>query len=267
MKKHTREITEDDLHAYVDHQLPEDKQLAVKRLMHENPEVAMKVRKWQQQNKSLQALFPHESFTEVPERLHPTKIKNRPRGFRITPFALVASFVLMISSGFMGWFLNEHYQLGQQDSRQFVNSSISAYQVYTVDTRHPVEIGADQTEHMLAWLSKRLKHLISLPRLQTHGFELLGGRLLSMQKGSPAAQFMYENKKGERITYLVSKNTCYRNTNFNFKSTDDINTFYWMDSGVAYSVSGEVSRSNLLAISKDINQQVIQKTKNHIASL
>ena len=67
-----------------------------------------------------------------------------------------------------------------------------------------MEVDAGQEAHLMQWLSKRLGRQLVTPDLSGAGFRLMGGRLLPAEDG-PAAQFMYENGTGERLTlYLRS---------------------------------------------------------------
>lgn len=273
MKTPVRGIQEDDLHAYVDKQLSDDKRQAVEELMRKDPSIAAQIHQWQQQNEAIASYFDKKSFEEIPEQLNLAKLKTKTHQEEPKPqaqnryFALAASLFLMLASGLIGWFSHGALNSGQQNTSNFSNLAISAYEVFSVEVLHPVEVGADNKDHLLAWLSKRIDHSIKMPKLEKYGFKLLGGRLLSMQKGRPAAQFMFENKQGKRITWLVSKSAVYKDHAFFFKKEKSVNSFYWMDSKVAYSVSGELDRDILRELSQGIYQQINNQTENQLANL
>ncbi len=260
------DIHDDDLHAYVDNQLSEEKRHAVEKLMANNPEIATKVQQWQQQNQAIKAYFDKENFNDIPEQLDLNKLKSKSisnqknensKSARLPwYYAMAASVFLMLTSGLIGWFAHDALTPVEENRPDFANLAISAYEVFSVEVLHPVEVGADKKEHLVAWLSKRIDHPIKLPALEDYGYKLLGGRLLSMQEGRPAAQFMFENKQGKRITWLVSKSPIYKDHAFFFKNENKINSYYWMDSNIAYSVSGEMDRDNLHKLSKGIYQQI-----------
>jgi len=84
--------------------------------------------------------------------------------------------------------------------------AIAAHRTYSVEVRHPVEVDAGQEAHIVQWLSKRLGHQLIVPDLTVAGFRLMGGRLLPAEDG-PAAQFMYENGTGERLTSAAASAT------------------------------------------------------------
>ena len=50
-----------------------------------------------------------------------------------------------------------------------------AHATYSPEVRHPVEVGADQEAHLVAWLSKRLGSPVRAPKLEDVGYSLVGG--------------------------------------------------------------------------------------------
>lgn len=275
MKKSIINIQEDDLHAYVDNQLSEEKRKAVEDLMQNDRTVAEKIHQWQQQNEAISIYFDKTSFDDIPEQLNIDAFKNntetknnivKPLGSR-KYYAIAASLLLMVASGSGGWFAHGMFNSTQQSTPSFVKLAISAYEVFSVEVLHPVEVGVDKKDHLLAWLSKRIDHPIKVPELEKYGFKLLGGRLLSMQESRPAAQFMFENNKGKRVTLLVSKSAIYKDRDLIFQKEKTVNSFYWMDSEVAYSVSGKIDREKLRKLSKDIYQQINKQGGKQIVGL
>ena len=265
MNKNTIKIQEDDLHAYVDNQLSSDKIEAVEALMCKDPIIAKQVLEWQKQNNEISKLFEKKDFTDIPdqlnlEKLNKKRVKTKNKQSKSTPrfYSMAASLFLMVISGSVGWFANDLSQPLPQNTKSFVNSAISAHQVYSVEVLHPVEVNADKKAHLVTWLSKRIDHTFAAPNLEKYNYSLLGGRLLAMRKGKPGAQLMYENTEGKRVTLLISKNQNYRDQSFHLKNSNNINAFYWMDANVAYSITGEVSAKFLREISTSVYQQLIE---------
>ena len=131
-----------------------------------------------------------------------------------------------------------------------------AHVVYTPEVRHPVEVGADQQAHLVQWLSKRLSTPLKVPHLAEAGFDLVGGRLLPGDQG-PVAQFMYQDKQGRRLTlYVRSDPDEKRETAFRFAQEGKVGVFYWLDGRLAYALSGELPREQLLKVSEIAYQQL-----------
>jgi anti-sigma factor RsiW len=122
--------------------------------------------------------------------------------------------------------------------------------VYTPERRHPVEVAASEEEHLINWLSKRLNRPLSVPSLQEYGYSLVGGRLLPGEAG-PAAQFMYENGSGARLTLYVT-GTSRDETAFRLLREGNRRTFYWINDGMGYALSGPIAEGKLRTIAIDV---------------
>jgi anti-sigma factor RsiW len=132
----------------------------------------------------------------------------------------------------------------------FAQRADIAYAVYTPERRHPVEVAASEEEHLINWLSKRLNRPLSVPSLQEYGYSLVGGRLLPGEAG-PAAQFMYENGSGARLTLYVT-GTARDETAFRLFRDGNRRTFYWINDGMGYALSGQIAEGKLRSIAIDV---------------
>ncbi|QQC64924.1 anti-sigma factor family protein [Paraburkholderia ginsengisoli] len=132
----------------------------------------------------------------------------------------------------------------------FAQRADIAYAVYTPERRHPVEVAASEEEHLISWLSKRLNRPLSVPSLQEYGYSLVGGRLLPGEAG-PAAQFMYENGSGARLTLYVT-GTARDETAFRLFRDGNRRTFYWINDGMGYALSGQIAEGKLRSIAIDV---------------
>lgn len=150
---------------------------------------------------------------------------------------------------------------------QFVKQAVLAHAVFTPEVRHPVEVDNTQQEHLVQWLSKRLNRPLKLPQLTRQGFELMGGRLLPAETGA-RAQFMYQNAAGERLTlYLgamqggaeAATDTSTRETAFRFSASGTVNSFYWIDNGFGYALSGPVPRPVMQELAHAVYGQLMPK--------
>jgi anti-sigma factor RsiW len=143
------------------------------------------------------------------------------------------------------------------DLPRFVHQASVAHAVFTPEARRPVEVGADQEPALDAWLSKRLGRRLKAPSRLPQGFTLMGGRLLPGEPDKPAAQFMYENTQGQRLTvYLRGMAQPTPETAFRYGERKGVGTFYWVDGDWGYALSGELPRAELLQIAKAVYEGV-----------
>lgn len=131
-----------------------------------------------------------------------------------------------------------------------------AHAVYAPEVKHPVEVGADQQQHLVAWLSKRLGKPLRPPQLAGQGYELVGGRLLPGDSG-PVAQFMYSDASGQRLTLYVSPGReGNRDTGFRFAQEGEVGVFYWIDGSFGYALSATVGKGELSQIAHAVYEQL-----------
>jgi anti-sigma factor RsiW len=243
-------ITETDLHAYADGQLDDARRVQVEAHLAHDAAAAEHVRVWREQNEALRALYNPVLNEPLPQRLLALGARRR----RWPSYAIAAG---AMGLGFaLGWMAQSHRTDPFVEAAALPRRAAVAYAVYAPEVRHPVEVGADQQEHLVKWLSKRLGSDLKAPVLTQQGFDLVGGRLLPGGKG-PVAQFMYQDAKGQRITLYVSiRDTEPRDTAFRFSQEDKVAVFYWIDGKLGYALSGEMDRSSLLAVATVVYRQL-----------
>ncbi len=233
-------VSEEELHAYVDGQLDATRHAAVALFLAAQPEAAARVAAYRRQNEMLHAAFD-------PVLAEPLPSLAKPRPFRFMPqFRLAAALGWLTLGGLLGWFMHGSGSSRPTDFAAMPKQAAIAHAVYTPEVRHPVEVGAEQEAHLTAWLSKRLGIPLRVPQLNAIGFQLVGGRLLPGESG-PAAQFMYQNSQGQRLTlYLRTAQERNRETAFRYAQEGRVGVFYWVDGALGYAMSGEIERTQLL---------------------
>ena len=266
----TTPITEADLHAYADHQLPPARRAEVAQFLRSRPDEFRRVQDWQSQNESLRQLL-----NPVLEEPLPLRLPLRPEAIAWPWRGLAAGVAIAVVSASSAWFAR-----GSMDDRAVqlaarTNPSLVAYKdadlsgfarraavahvVYSPDVRRPVEVGADQEQQLVSWLSKRLGTEVRPPSLNAVGYELIGGRLLPGDAG-PVAQFMYHDGTGQRLTLYVTREVPrtrgQSETAFRFGKDGPVNVFYWVDKDFGYAISGGSDREELMRVSKEVYRQL-----------
>ncbi len=248
-------MTDADLNAYVDGELDVATCAKLETWLDSHPEDAARVETYQRQNKELRKLF-----DPVMDELIPTKMLDlvenpSPKSKKPLWMQIAAAVVLLLAGGAGGWGLHGLQAVPQiTPMPSYVERAVGAHIVYAAEVRHPVEVAANQEKHLVAWLSKRLGNPLRAPRLKSVGYQLVGGRLLE-ESGRPAAQFMYENSKGLRVTVYV-RTYKGKDTAFKFFGNDEASAFYWIDSTFSYALAGNLPRPELMNIAHAIYEDL-----------
>ena len=248
-------VTEDELHAYVDGELPADRREAVANWLAAHPSEAATIAAWRAQAEAIRARYGGTVDEPVPARLKFDQIMRQERRFGRSFGAVAAAAVLaFVIGGGAGW-LARGAAATPSSFSTFTADALEAHKLYVVEVRHPVEVPGNERPHLTAWLTKRLGYAQRIPDLQSIGLKLVGGRLLPGPHGDAAALYMYEGPSGERFTVYCSQAKA-PETALRFKTGDHFAAFYWVDDKHAFVVSGPAERAKLERISKLVYEQV-----------
>jgi anti-sigma factor RsiW len=253
-------VTEAELLAYVDGQLPGARRPDVETWLTAHPEEAERIAAYGRQNEGLRALFNPVLDEAVPGRLR----RVAKRAARWRGFAVAAGFTLLgLAVGTVaGWQLHAQRAPVAGTGIGIAKNAAVAHATYAPEVRHPVEVGADQEAHLTAWLSKRLGTSLRAPKLEGNGFNLVGGRMLPGEPKagggpSPVAQFMYQTQGGRRLTLYVRTEAINTQTAFRYATEGNVGVFYWIDRNVGYALSSaDLNREELLAVANTVYKQL-----------
>ena len=241
-------FTEAELHEYVDGRLPERRRAELEAYLAAHPEEAARLAAYRAQAERLREVFAPVLDEPVPQRL---TLASGPRRSRVVNIA--ASLAWVAIGAIAGWQLHTFFtgRSAPVAETTIPRRAAIAHATYSPEVRHPVEVGADQESHLVAWLSKRLGAKVRAPNLESAGYSLVGGRLLPGESG-PVAQFMYQCKQGTRVTLYVRTGVAdQKETAFRYSDEGNVRVFYWIDRTYGYAVS-----------SGDIGKDVLYKVAN-----
>ena len=250
-------VSEHDLQAYADGKLPEERRDAVAAWLVAHPDDAERIESYRRLAEDLRTTYQPVLDEPVPERL-----RRALRPARMRQAALVALWIGLgaVLGGVVGWELHGTQPVAavpMDSANALARRAAVAHATYSPEVRHPVEVGADQEAHLVAWLSKRLGTQLRAPKLEAVGYHLVGGRLLPGDSG-PVAHFMYQNNGGTRVTlYVRSDMGSNRSTAFRYARDGNVGVFYWVDSKLGYAISSaDISKEDLLNVANAAYQQL-----------
>jgi anti-sigma factor RsiW len=246
-------IDEAELHAWADRRLPEDRRAAVAAWLEAHAEDRRRVAEWQHQNELIDRLWSPVAAEPVPRRL--VRAAQGRRRWRVHGLAAAAAVALVAAGAGAGW-LARDAALGTADPVDLaVNDGLLAHRMFVAEKRHAVEVPDAEEQHLVSWLSNRLDRRLRAPDLQSVGLELMGGRLLPLCDGDPAAQLMYQDASGARYTLFATRGPG-GETPVRAVERDGIGALYWTDPEMAYAIIGSAPRDRLEAITRVVHEQL-----------
>lgn len=255
-------ITEADLHAYVDGRLADARRPEIEAYLRTRPEELARVNAWASHSAALRRMLDPVLDEPIPIAL---SVRRPPRALPWRRLAAAASIAAVSAAA--GWLVrgassDDVARAGlaaaapRDAAAAFAQRAAVAHVVYSPEVRPPVEVGVDQEEQLVAWLSKRLGAQLTPPRLGHLGYELIGGRLLRGSRG-PVAQFMYHDADGQRLTLYVTREAAGTgNVAFRYAREGPVNVFYWVDGRFGYAISAGAERNELHTIAREVYRQL-----------
>ena len=245
-------VTEDELHAYVDNELPAERRSDVEAWLAAHPDDAARVQSWRTMAEALHGRYNSVADEAVPKRLEIERLVRQPR--RWVYGAIAATMAAFIVGGGVGW-LARGASAAPSSIQSFTAHALEAHRLYVVEVRHPVEVPGSERAHLQQWLTKRCGWLVRAPELTGAGLKLVGGRLLP-GSGGPASFMMYESASGERFTIYTVKSDA-KATQMRYAAHGKESSLFWADDGVAFAVvSSGIDRGRLTQIAQSVYDQM-----------
>ncbi len=247
-------ITQDDLHAYVDGALDPAARARVEVHLQRHPEDGEKVEAYKRQNEALRALGASldRSAGESPFWLR--RRGKRGRWTRAMPWVASVAASLLLAAG-AGWWARGAFGPEPSEPELYQLAAV-AYRLYTVQQRHPVEVWANEREHLQKWLGVSLNAPFVAPELVQEGYQLVGGRLLSNASGA-AALLVYQRADARRIVLYVCRPPGQGLIKTAYEAVGDLGTFTWKHGPLWYSLAGNLDAAELKRMAVTVNQQAL----------
>ena len=234
---------------YVDGEMTPDEALAFQARMEKEPALSAEVAEIMRCNDALRLAIPTPSKAHLSRLME--QAEARPFFTARLPLRQIAASVVLLGIGFGAGMQSDLLAPRSPGAGDLLQSATAAHALFAVEVVHPVEVTAGERDHLKGWLSSRLGNEISIPDLQAQGFSLMGGRLLPFAKGG-AAQFMYEDAQGNRMTlYLTAADEAGERA-LAFGNNDGLGLAHWRQDGWHYALVGPLTRARLTDIAEGI---------------
>lgn len=156
----------------------------------------------------------------------------------------------------LGWGANMALAPGEGVYPHYVAEGLGAHTVFANDMLYPVEFSPDATLAAMDWMSQKLKRKIDSPALDALGLTLVGTRLSGTREG-PLAQFIYEDKSGNRLSLVVMPHPEGEPASgLRMARQDTTNVGYWSDAALDYAVIANTSGMQIESVAAEVARNV-----------
>ncbi|MBA1376906.1 anti-sigma factor family protein [Pseudomonas brassicacearum] len=192
--------SDNDLHAYVDHQLSEADRRQVETYLASHPAIAKRVRAWQQDAQHLRTTLSATLQQPLNPSLDPTVIRQRMKHRARRHLASAAALMLAVGVGGLGGW--QARQITLLSAAAPMADALQAYRLIAQQGVLPADYQAGDEHNMQGWLDRYFTQADRLPDLSAAGFKPVSGRLLSTEQGA-AAMVVYQDSSGQKISFYI----------------------------------------------------------------
>ena len=163
-------------------------------------------------------------------------------------FAAAIFVALCVGVG-AGYLLRSPAPTEVASARGWLDDIADYHGVYAQQTRHLVEFGAEESDHIETWLTNSVGVNVRIPDLQASGLTFEGGRLV-VASGRPVAQLIYTDDTGQVVALCLLRYVT-PNPDFTEQTVGGFDMVTWGANGAYYVVVGDEGRPDLLDIAKE----------------
>jgi anti-sigma factor RsiW len=242
------DIQEEELHAFVDGQLPKGRCTAVLAYLGQHPQEIVRLATYAAQKEAIRQQI---DAVDMPDGDETTVALQQTLADRIRArtyhrwLRRVAAVAALLAAGWWGNSLYHQYLADRLPG--VVVEAAQAHEIFSKDSDRPVELTAAAEADMETWFSSRLGKLVEIPSLRSLGLRLVGGRLLAGDDG-PVVQLIYEHRDSHRLTLGLSAELVDGGTEIEVVTLGGLKAGYWRGGDLAYALVGPATDQELIVI-------------------
>lgn len=156
----------------------------------------------------------------------------------------------------MGWGAHMTLAPDRVAYPSYVAESLGAHTIFANDVVRPVEFTPEATTVAMEWMSDKLKRQIDSPALDALGLTLIGTRMSGTREG-PLAQFIYEDRSGNRLSLVVMPHPEGAPEAALTLARHESNSIgYWSDALLDYAIIADTSAVQIETVAAEVSRNV-----------
>jgi anti-sigma factor RsiW len=247
MSANGERMSSEDLAAYLDGELTPQRRAEMEGHLAHSPEDAARLEKWRRRDVALRIGL--SELAKAGERDLALQLRRRhelkrDRSHRpVLRWAQAAAIVLAFAILGGAWWLREE----QNSSAELTHAAAAAYLAGTA-TLAPAGTAADR-DQLVEKIAAHLGVHVAPPDLSKFGFNLAGGQLLA-SSDHPAAQLIYVDGRGRRISCFFRRIDTDRETNWEYSKAEGVPGIHRVGEKLGWVVLGDLPVAELQQIAE-----------------
>jgi len=243
-------ISEDELHAYLDGELPDARRPAVEAYLREHPEDARRLGVYRDDGAAIKRIFSHGVAATHPRR------PSGPRSWRSGPtvsrrHAVAAALILAVGA-VAGWFGRE--RINDTDMERLAHQAAAAHLILNGPGVEPLATSS------LGELSRRMSSALGV-RTELRdpsgtGYKIVGARIVPLAKGR-AVQLVMRGLADETITFYFEGRPGAKETPIRRIAGNGLTTLVWEDDDLACAITGALEPKKLEEVGRRIYEALL----------
>lgn len=139
--------------------------------------------------------------------------------------------------------------------RPWTDEVVAYHRIYAQEGRHLVEVGAEEADHIRAWLGDRIGRAFGIPDLTAYGLTFRGARLL-VAAGAPVAQLVYTLDDGSVFALCLTPRAGQPDVAPGLSRLEEFDAVTWRAAGTAVILLGPADRLDLMAVSQSAERML-----------
>ncbi len=246
-----KQTMENLLVGYADGELDAATTAEVEAYLAANPEAEKTLALHRETTALLRAAFAESLFAKGPATIaSPASPRARRPAFRGWMAAAAGILIAVLGYGAGATWPD----LMLSDRSKMLTEVAEYHAIYSRETVHLVEVPAAQSDHLKAWLGRRVKGTLPIPDFSAAGLTFAGGRMVVVD-GAPVAELMYTRANGLPIGFCVFWHDA-TPTPIIVERREKQHLATWDDGKHGYIVVGEGERDLIHTLAASAKQQI-----------
>lgn len=254
-------ITDYDLHAYVDDQLDAHHRQRVEQYLDRNPNAAERVRDYMSYNDLLKQTYDDIGREQVPHRLVSVLYRTQKSVFPII-MKTVAVLVLCLVSASGGWFSAQQSQPEGQVMAAADSDVVGRFlqQVSLNTLQKPdemLDINAGIKTDPLNFLTQKVALEMQAPDLTAAGYSIQGRRLITGGE-QEFVELSYANGAGETVKLYMKTRWDKEIPEIKFNRQDNHGIAFWQEGPLVYALRGNMNETEATRLADLVRASMIK---------